>query len=81
MMRSWIHKLFARPATRPIRKGAPSTTRLLLDQLEAREVPSISPLAPRAGEVKPQRRVVAEDVRLRPAIQRGHDILRCPALG
>jgi len=44
MMRSWIHKLFARPATRPIRKGAPSTTRLLL------EVPSISPLAPRAGD-------------------------------
>jgi hypothetical protein len=49
MKRSWIRKLFARPATRPSGKAAPCTTRLFLEQLEAREVPSISPLAPTAG--------------------------------
>src|SRR5262249_53854127 len=48
--RSWIRKLFARPATRPSRKAAPCTARLFLEQLEAREVPSISPLAPSAGD-------------------------------
>jgi hypothetical protein len=50
MKRSWIRKLFARPATRPSRKAAPCTTRLFLEQLEARDVPSISPLAPSAGD-------------------------------
>src|SRR5262249_33388532 len=38
------------PVTRPIRKGARRTTRLLLEQLDAREVPSISPFAPSAGD-------------------------------
>jgi hypothetical protein len=47
---SWIRKLFTRGASRPIRKAAPWSTRLRLEQLEAREVPSISPLAPMADD-------------------------------
>jgi hypothetical protein len=46
---SWIRKLFARPVTRPIRKR-PHRARPVLEALEDRLVPSISPLAPTAGD-------------------------------
>jgi hypothetical protein len=40
-MRSWIRNVFARPATRPIRK-VPHRTRLTVEVLEDRTVPSVS---------------------------------------
>jgi hypothetical protein len=50
MKRSWIRNLLGRPTARPSRKAAPCTARLFLEALEARDMPSISPLAPVAGD-------------------------------
>src|SRR5262245_32780056 len=51
-LRSWIRQLFARPATRPIRK-APARCRPALEALEDRLTPAYPAFTPRPGAANP----------------------------